>query len=82
MIRWAAIVRRSGEPGPAPTRVIRPPLEGWIDGGRFASRFRGTTATATPSSSFGGGGGGGDDDDDEDEDDDDDDDAPPMPRGG
>jgi len=33
MIRWADKVRRSGEPGPAPTRVIRPPEVGWILGG-------------------------------------------------
>lgn len=33
MMRWADMVRRSGEPGPAPTSVIRPPEVGWILGG-------------------------------------------------
>lgn len=30
----AARVRSSGEPGPEPTSVIRPPVSGWILGGR------------------------------------------------
>mmetsp|Transcript_6940 Transcript_6940/g.10834 ORF Transcript_6940/g.10834 Transcript_6940/m.10834 type:complete len:86 (-) Transcript_6940:7-264(-) len=34
MREWAARVSRDGEPGPEPTRVIRPPDSGWIFGGR------------------------------------------------
>jgi len=34
MSEWAASVRRDGEPGPEPTRVMRPPESGWILGGR------------------------------------------------
>ncbi len=33
------MVRRSGEPGPAPTRVMRPPLVGWILGGFLVVDF-------------------------------------------
>lgn len=39
IIRWAAMVSRSGEPGPAPTRVMRPPLLGWILGGLLLEMF-------------------------------------------
>ena len=31
---WAARVRSDGDPGPEPTSVIRPPVSGWILGGR------------------------------------------------
>lgn len=34
MSEWAASVRSDGEPGPEPTRVMRPPESGWILGGR------------------------------------------------
>ncbi len=34
MREWAARVSSEGEPGPEPTRVMRPPDSGWILGGR------------------------------------------------